>query len=132
MRRDSRILAFKLIFERLFNSQPFDEELWQEIKDKDKPFAEQIFEQYQLHKTQIQQKLSSLLVGYSLDRVHKVDLALLCETITEIDYIKTPPAVAINEALEIAKIFSTAESPKFLNGVLSSVIKNNAKEGENV
>lgn len=132
MRRDSRVLAFKLIFERLFNSQPFDEELWQEIKDKDKPFAEQIFNEYQNHKNEIEQKLSALLIGYSIDRVHKVDLALLCEAITEIDYIKTPPAVAINEVLEIAKVFSTSESPKFLNGVLSSVIKNKTKEGENV
>ena len=53
-------------------------------------------------------------------------------SVMEVVQIKPPPAVAINEALEIAKIFSSAESPKFLNGVLSSVIKNNAKEGENV
>ena len=128
MRREARESAFKLIFERLFNSAPFDEELWQEIKDKDRPFAEQIFGEYQANKTQIQNKLALLIKGYSLDRVHKVDLALLCLALTEIDYIKTPPAVAINETLEIAKMFSTTESPKFLNGVLSSVVKNNAKE----
>lgn len=123
MRRDSRIHAFKLVFERLFNSQPFDDELWQQLKDKDKPFAEQIFQEFSAHHDEIRLSIENALVGYSLDRVHSIDLALLYVATAEIRYCNTPAAVAINEAIEIAKAYSTEDTPKFINGVLSTIVK---------
>ncbi len=128
MRRDARNLAFSLAFERLFNSNPWDDEMWEQIKDKDKAFAEEIFSAYINHKDEIENKLASYLVGYSLDRVHKIDLALLSITIAEIEYVKTPAPVVINEGVEMAKIYSTEDSPKFINGVLSTALK--AKGGK--
>ncbi len=123
MRRDARVLAFSLAFERLFNSSPCDDEMWEQIKDKDRAFAEEIFSAYSLHREDIEKKIEGILVGYSLDRVHKIDLALLSIAIAEIDYIKTPAPVVINEVVEMAKVYSSEDSPKFLNGVLSSAIK---------
>ena len=61
--------------------------------------------------------------GYKLDRVYKIDLALAYEAVTEIKYLNTPPAVAINEVIELAKAYSTEKSPKFLNGLLSAYLK---------
>lgn len=127
MRRDSRITAFILIFERLFNSSPVDDEIWQQVKEKDKEFAQQIFDAYQNNAEKVADMLQKVLIGYSLDRVHKIDLALLYEAIAEIKFLNSPPAVVINEVLEIAKKYSTAESPKFINGVLSKIV--NAKDG---
>lgn len=123
MRRDSRIHAFKLVFERLFNTQPFDDELWQQLKDKDKPFAEQIFEAFSSHIDEIKQSIENALVGYSLDRVHSIDLALLYVATAELKYCGTPAAVVINETIEIAKVYSTEDAPKFINGVLSTIVK---------
>lgn len=123
MRRDSRIHAFTLVFERLFNTQPFDDELWEQIKDKDKPFAEQIFEEYTSHSEEIKVMIENALIGYSIDRVHSVDLALLYVAVAELKYCGTPAAVVINEIIEIAKTYSTIEAPKFLNGVLSTIVK---------
>lgn len=123
MRRDSRVHAFKLVFERLFNSQPFDDELWEQIKDKDKPFAEQIFEEFSSHSDEVKSMIESALVGYSLDRVHSIDLALLYVATTELKYCGTPAAVVINETIEIAKAYSTEDAPKFINGVLSTIVK---------
>lgn len=128
MRRDSRVQAFKMIFERLFTSSPDDEQLWAELNEKDIAFTKEIFEAYLQNKEQIEKKIETLLVGYSLDRVHKIDLALLCEAITEIDYLSIPAPVVINETVELAKIYSTAESPKFLNGVLASALKGGKDE----
>lgn len=123
MRRDSRVHAFKLVFERLFNSQPFDDELWEQIKEKDKPFAEQIFEAFTSHSEEIKGMIESALVGYSLDRVHSIDLALMYVATAEIKYCGTPAAVVINETIEIAKTYSTIDAPKFINGVLSTIVK---------
>lgn len=123
MRRDSRVHAFKLVFERLFNSQPFDDELWEQIKEKDKPFAEQIFESFTSHSEEIKEMIENALVGYSLDRVHSIDLALMYVATAEIKYCGTPAAVVINETIEIAKTYSTEDAPKFINGVLSTVVK---------
>ena len=123
MRRDARKLAFSLIFERLFNSKPEDSELWEQIKEKDKPLAEEIFSNYINHSKQIEGEIEKVVVGYELNRLHKVDLALIMTAICEIEYVKTPAPVAINEYVEIAKSYSTSDGPKFINGVLSSYLK---------
>lgn len=123
MRRDSRIHAFTLVFERLFNSQPFDDELWQQIKDKDKPFAEQIFGEFEAHKDEIRSQIEKAIVGYSLDRVHSIDLALMYVAVAEMQYCGTPAPVVINETIEIAKAYSSEDAPKFINGVLSTIVK---------
>ncbi len=123
MRRNSRVQAFKMIFERFFTENPEDEELLAELNEKDKDFAQQIFSAYLKNKDKIENKIQKLLVDYSLDRVHKIDLALLFEAITEIEYLSIPAPVVINEVVEIAKIYSTNDSPRFINGVLSSALK---------
>lgn len=123
MRRDSREIAFKIIFEGLFNDNPFNDEILDELKEKDRLFCEEILSQYFLHKEELADKVKKYLIGYELNRVYKVDLALMYEAITEIEYINTPAPVAINEVVELAKEYSTENSPKFLNGILSSYIK---------
>lgn len=126
MRRDSREMAFKIIFESLFNSSPFNEEFFSELKEKDLQFCTEILKEFQEHKEEIESSVKNCLKGYNLDRVYKVDLALAYEAVCEIKYIKTPAAVAINEVLELAKIYSTENSHKFLNGLLSTYVKENS------
>ncbi len=131
MRADARELAFKLIFERLFVKDNFtDEEFFASLKkEEDVSFANDIIKCYDDHKEVIREIISSHLVGYELNRVYKVDLAILCEAIAEIKYIKTPYQVVINEAVKIAKKYSTENSGKFVNGVLSTIVKSlNSKE----
>ena len=125
MRRDSRELAFKIIFEGFFNEEPFDEDILSEIKEKDKEFFFEILNAFEEHKDEIEKEIKTYLIDYKLERIYKVDLALLYVAATEIKYLKTPAPVAINEILELAKLYSTDNSPKFLNGVLSSFVKNN-------
>ncbi len=123
MRRNARDLAFKIIFESLFNEKPFNEEIISELKEKDKPFFLDLFQNYENNKKFIQDNVKKHLIGFNLDRVYKIDLALLYLAVTEIEFIKTPEAIVVNEVLEISKVYSTEKSPKFLNGVLSSYIK---------
>ena len=124
MRNDARALAFQLIFERLFVKQHFDEEFFATLnKEEDKIFAREIINNFDQNKVEIEKLVSKHLIGYELDRVYKVDLALIYEALTEIIYNKNPKQVVINEVLNLAKKFSTPKSSRFINGVLSSIIK---------
>ena len=62
--------------------------------------------------------------GWKVSRLAKVTLAVLRVAICEIMYMDDiADSIAINEAVEIAKIYGDEKSPKFVNGVLSSVYK---------
>lgn len=67
--------------------------------------------------------ISSLAKGWALDRITMVDKSILRLALYEIKYTDTPPKVVINEAVELAKNFSTVDSSKFINGILGSVVK---------
>lgn len=67
---------------------------------------------------------------WSLDRVSSIDRNILRLGVFEILFKEdTPDKVAVNEAIELAKVFSTDQSAKFINGVLDKVLKfkNDAK-----
>lgn len=132
MRTLARELAFQLIFERLFVKDNFsDEEFFVSLKkEEDINFAKEILTSFENNRQQIKDTISSHLVGYEIDRVYKVDLAILCEALTEILFIKTPYKIVVNEAVELAKKFSTEKSSKFVNGVLSSILKSLNKGNE--
>jgi transcription antitermination protein NusB len=66
--------------------------------------------------------LGPLLEGWSIERLPTIDRLLLQMATFELRCRpETPPAVAINEAVELAKRFSTEDSGRFVNGVLNSV-----------
>ena len=71
------------------------------------------------------------LENWELDRVASIDKILLKMGICEIYFINDiPPKVTITEMVEIAKIYSTDESPIFINGILDSVFKDYLKENK--
>jgi N utilization substance protein B len=65
--------------------------------------------------------IAPLLEGWTLERLPTVDRLLLRMGVFELrHHPETPKAVVINEAVELAKKFSTEDSGRFVNGVLSS------------
>lgn len=68
--------------------------------------------------------IESNLNKWSMDRLFKIDLSILRVAVFELLYNKdTAKEIVINEAVEIAKKFGTEESPKFVNGILGSLIR---------
>ena len=61
--------------------------------------------------------------GLSADRIFKVDLAIMLVALYEIRFYNIPEAVAINEAVDIAKKYSTEKSANYVNGVLAGLVK---------
>ena len=75
--------------------------------------------------------IKSHLENWEIDRVALIDKILLKMGICEIYFIDDiPPKVSISEMVEIAKIYSTDESPVFINGILDAVFKNYIKENK--
>ena len=75
--------------------------------------------------------IKSHLENWEIDRVAHIDRILLKMGICEIHFIDDiPPKVTISEMVEISKIYSTDESPIFINGILDAVFKDYLKENK--
>ena len=76
------------------------------------------------NKEDIEERIKkNLKADWKIERISKVDLAILKLAIYEIKYKESPYKVAINEAAEIAKKYGEDTSKNFINGVLASIVK---------
>ena len=81
---------------------------------------------------ELDSRLSELILEYSFDRVAAVDRNVMRIAAYELFHLPSvPPAVTLNEAVEIAKRYSTAESGKFVNGVLGKLLLDTPKANWN-
>lgn len=88
-----------------------------------KNYAMQIVEQYNLHHDEIDDLISKHAQGWDFDRLVKMDKDILRIAICELLFINgTPMKVAVDEALELAKKYSTEDSSAFINGILAKII----------
>jgi len=67
-----------------------------------------------------------LLQGWTLERMPTIDRLILRMANYELRYEGTPPAVVMDEAVELAKKFSTADSGRYVNGVLAAIVRSDA------
>jgi len=80
------------------------------------------------NRAKIDETVASYVKGYDFDRLAVVDRNILRIAAFELLFVpEIPPAVTINEAIEIARRYSTLESPKFVNGVLGALVRNSDK-----
>ena len=68
----------------------------------------------------------NLKQDWKIERISKVDIAILKLAIYEILYKELAYKIAINEAVELAKKYGEDQSPAFINGILASVLKEKA------
>lgn len=130
-RRQSRELALQVLFQLEFSQHiDFRESLEIFRKNFEAPaevwsYADELLEGIITHREQIDSLMQSSTAHWSLKRMALVDRNLMRIAIFEICYLQgtTPPKVAINEALEIAKKYSSTDSAGFINGVLDQVLK---------
>lgn len=102
----------------------------EKIKDEDtvkyiKSVVMGIQEKIDTIKEKISQNLKS---DWKIERISKINLALLKIAIYEILFTDTPYKVAINEVIELSKKYGEENSSNFINGILASIVKEN---GEN-
>lgn len=91
-------------------------------------YADGLVRLYAVHKKEIDDRLAKLMREWDYKRIAFVDRNILRMAATELLYQPDiPPAVTINEAVEIAKKYAAAESPRFINGVLGSLLRESDK-----
>jgi N utilization substance protein B len=133
-RRIGRECALQMMYELDVGKHPKDEILrtyWlmNEHSSKVRDFAELLFEGTIQKLKEIDKVIQQHTKNWRLSRMAAVDRNVLRLAVFELLWgDKTPGTVVINEALEIAKKFSTHESAQFVNGILDS-IKNGLEEG---
>jgi len=99
------------------------------LRKSDRKFSEDIIHGTLGKLEPIDELIQRYSVGWSKERIAKVDLAILRLAIYEILYRDDiPDSVAINEAIELAKKYSTDESGSFINGILGKIIKEKAQK----
>ena len=95
-----------------------------EITEEDNVYVNEIITGIQENEASIDEKIKSHLKDWSFERISKVDIAILRLAIYEIVYRQDIPCkVSVNEAVELAKIFSEDSSPAFINGILAEILK---------
>lgn len=94
-----------------------------EEKEDVKKFVLSLISSYQKNHKEIDDKIKTYAHGWDLSRLVKMDKDILRIALTELLFIKDAPfKVIVDEALELAKKYSTEDSSSFINGILSSVI----------
>jgi transcription antitermination protein NusB len=99
-------------------------------EDADKQFGSDLINRVIIHKNDLDQEINSRVDNWEMGRIALIDLLLLRMGLCELLFFpEIPPKVSINEAIEIAKEFSTAGSGKFINGILDAVLSDLKTKG---
>jgi len=129
-RRKSRELALQMLFQLDMGKQSTDDvrkTFWNERRDLDEKvrgFADDLFRVASERTEEIDEIVERNAEHWRMDRMAAVDRNVLrCGVAEFLGFPETPKPVVINEALEIARRYSTPESVQFINGVLDSVAK---------
>ncbi len=129
-RRKSRELVLQMLFQADMGKQTPDivrKTFWSErtnVDEEVRGFADDLFRVAHDRMEEIDGLIGKHAQHWRMDRMATVDRNVLRGAVAEfLAYPQTPRAVVINEALEIARRFSSPESVQFINGVLDSVGK---------
>lgn len=126
-RKTARQVAMQLIYQYELGGEGVSSTIEESMDKPDLNADDMAYIQAMLDGTgEKQQELDELIgryaVGWSLERIAKVDLSILRLALYEMLYCESiPQGASINEAIELAHTFSTPEAASFINGILGSV-----------
>lgn len=126
-RRKSREQAFVFLFESTFGLQSMDEimtnaELIRE--ETVEPFTKELFEGTLNKQNLLDEYIEKNLNGWNKDRLSRTAISILRLAVFEMMFVDDIPLnVSINEAVELAKKYSTKQESAYINGVLASIGK---------
>lgn len=126
-RSDARAAAMKLIYEWEMGGDGGDETVSGilEISPDDPGFAysRRLFDGVTQNAAALDERIATFAVGWKLDRITRVDLAILRLAAFELQLGEVPPAVVVSEAVELSRIYSTDKAGAFINGVLGGMLR---------
>ena len=128
-RSEARKMMMQVFFQmeahKEFNIED-KEKLFKSYKDwkKQGEYANMVFDKFVENKESIDTMIEESSDNWKINRMGKVDLAILRVAVVELLYVEDiPTSVSINEAVNLAKTFGADDSGKFINGILGTVAK---------
>lgn len=130
-RTHAREVALQLLFQHDFNAAVQRAEVVrharEQLKDADlEAFALALYDGTREKLADIDARLTQAAENWRLERMDGIDRNILRLGTHELDRAEVPPGVVLNEAIELAKRFGSADSPGFVNGVLDRLNKDRA------
>ncbi|MBQ2986311.1 MAG: transcription antitermination factor NusB [Tyzzerella sp.] len=130
-RTELREHIFRMLFRIEFNSAEEMKEqegfYFEELEEATGKDQEYILDKYRAiveKKEEIDALLNTVSEGWKTSRMNRVDLTIMRLAVYEIKWDEdVPTGVAINEAVELAKKYSSDDGPSFVNGILAKVVK---------
>ena len=128
-RRGGRELAFQLLFQTDVGDIPLDEvitihKMSSEAQPQVWAFAEELANGAWDHREESDATIARYSQGWSVERMPNADRNILRIALFEIFHVEDIPVnVSVNEAVELAKEYSTVDSARFINGVLGNVVR---------
>ncbi|AUS96168.1 N utilization substance protein B [Clostridium thermosuccinogenes] len=128
-RRASREIAMKLLYQLEFQKEDRDEQLNAVLEDNsltesDREYIKDVVYGVLNNISDIDKTIETNAKGWKINRISKVDLAILRLGIYEIGFREDIPySVSVNEAVELAKKYSGEDAGSFVNGILGKVPK---------
>ena len=130
-RRTARAHAMKLIYEWEMGGDGGDETRLNLLEvapgERESEYMNRMFTGVVDHVEKIDQKISAFARGWTIERIMRVDLAILRLGVYELSLGEVPAGVVINEAVELANEFSTDKAGAFINGVLGNISRSDAR-----
>ena len=130
-RRTARAHAMKLIYEWEMGGDGGDETRLNLLEvapgERESEYMNRMFTGVVDHVEEIDQKISAFARGWTIERIMRVDLAILRLGVYELSLGEVPAGVVINEAVELANEFSTDKAGAFINGVLGNISRSDAR-----
>ena len=127
-RSELREIIMKVLYQVYIyenGSTPYNiDELIKEQLDVENEFVNTSVKGIIEKQTEISSLANKYLVDWSIDRLSKVDKAILSLGIYELEYSETPSVVAINEAIELSKKYSDEKVTKMINATLDKIYHN--------
>ncbi len=113
-----------LLSDEFAESVSKDTEIYSNVGDEQKEYIKAVVNGIKENKDEIDEKIRKYSVGWDIKRISKIAMAIMRVAVFEAEKIEDVPAgVAINEAVEIAKKYDTAETVSFINGILGSIVR---------
>ena len=101
-----------------------DIEIYSMVSDKQHEYISSIVNGVAEKRKEIDELIKKYSVGWNLNRISRIAMAIMRVAIYESRYVEdVSEKIAINEAVEIAKKYDTAETVSFINGILGSVVR---------
>lgn len=124
-RKVARAHAMKLIYEWEMGGDGGEETRCDLLEinpgEKESDFMNQMFEGVVSRVEEIDEKIKEFAHGWSIERITRVDLAILRLGVYELMLGKVPMGIVINEAVDLANQYSTEKAGSFINGILGNV-----------